>query len=514
MEPSSNSTFRPALLLTLGKLLAFAPTFFIPVILVRAFDQAEFGTYKQIFLIFATLYGIAQVGMAESLFYFLPRDPARAGRYVLNSMLGLALSGFVCLVILKSQSARVGAWLSNPALAQYLGLLGLFLLLFLAATGLEIVMISRRSFLRASGCYAISDTGRAVLLVLPALLGWGLYGVMVGAVVFASLRLCAAVFYFVREFQSEWRTDGDALRQQLGYALPFAMAVVVEVLYTNLPHYAVAHHFDARIFAIYSVGCLQLPLVDFVANSAGNVMMVRMGEEIREGRNGAMLAVWHDTISKLALIFFPLVSLLILCAPQIIALLFTKNYAASVPVFRLWSLIILLSVLQSDAVLRVYADTRFLFGLNTLRLILIVLFVKSSLSLFGLRGAVIVALGAAVTAKALALGRIKHLVGAGLSRFLPWRNLFTILGCAALAGVPALAVEWRVTLPVLSLIFLMGFVYSSAYLALLLWSGQLRLSSVWALVSQTLGSRARAIGARRLEETLEVEQKCAALPES
>src|SRR5437879_12894336 len=62
-----NSTFKPTLVLMSGRSLAFAATFFIPMVLVRVFDQTEFGTYKQLFLIVSTLYGIAQLGMAESL---------------------------------------------------------------------------------------------------------------------------------------------------------------------------------------------------------------------------------------------------------------------------------------------------------------------------------------------------------------------------------------------------------------------------------------------------------------
>ena len=63
-----------------------------PLVLARMFDPAEFGTYKQFFLVYATLYGLAQLGMAESLYYFVPREPADAGRHVANAMVTLALS--------------------------------------------------------------------------------------------------------------------------------------------------------------------------------------------------------------------------------------------------------------------------------------------------------------------------------------------------------------------------------------------------------------------------------------
>ena len=67
------SVLGPALLLMCGRTLAFAATFFIPVILARIFDPTQFGTYKQLFLIFTSVNLIAQAGMATSLYYFLPR---------------------------------------------------------------------------------------------------------------------------------------------------------------------------------------------------------------------------------------------------------------------------------------------------------------------------------------------------------------------------------------------------------------------------------------------------------
>ena len=74
----------------------------------------------------------------------------------------------------------------------------------------------------------------------------------------------------------------------------------------NFHQYAVSHYFTTAIFAVYAVGTFQIPLVDLVASSAGSVMMVRMTEKVR-GQDEAVLAIWHSTISKLALVLFPVV---------------------------------------------------------------------------------------------------------------------------------------------------------------------------------------------------------------
>src|ERR1041385_2249311 len=94
---SEESTFRPAMKLMSGRMAAFAITFVTPVLLVRLFNQTEFGTYKQFLLITYTPYLIG-CAFSECLFYFLPRDPARGAQYAVNSMLMLFLSGTIGLV--------------------------------------------------------------------------------------------------------------------------------------------------------------------------------------------------------------------------------------------------------------------------------------------------------------------------------------------------------------------------------------------------------------------------------
>src|SRR5580700_6520837 len=106
--PETDSVFKPALLLMSGRTVAFAATFFIPLVLARVFDASQFGTYKQLFLIWGTIYAVAQMGMASSLYYFLPRQPRMAGPYVANSLLFLAVTGLCCLGALVLAAPKLG----------------------------------------------------------------------------------------------------------------------------------------------------------------------------------------------------------------------------------------------------------------------------------------------------------------------------------------------------------------------------------------------------------------------
>jgi O-antigen/teichoic acid export membrane protein len=470
---SNDSTFRPAFTLMSGRVLAFAVTFLTPVLLVRVFSQAEFGTYKQFTLVAYTLYLIGQLGLAECLFYFVPANPQGSARYALNSLLMLGVSGIVCLVGLLLTSSFIAERMRNPALADYAPIMGFFVLFMLMGTVLEITMITRKRYRLAAVTYVVSDVLRMACLVVPAYVTRSLGWALIGSVVFLLLRVCAIFPYFHHEFGGGLRMDKQLLKAQWAYALPFSLSVVVQVIQSNYHQYAIAFNFDAATFAIYSVGCLQIPLVDFMATPASNVMMVRMAEEVRDGHPRRLLPIWHDTTRKLALLFFPFVGLLVSNAYHLITFLFTRNYVASVPIFMVWSLSILAAAFQSDGVLRVFAQMRFLFATNLVRLAAVVLLMGFFLSTFHLMGAVLITLLGIVIAKMMALVRMKKLLDTSFSQLLPWKNLGGILMVAMLAAVPALIVNARLDAHALIVLPIAGMAYMVTYVVLVLVSGLL-----------------------------------------
>src|SRR5262249_58103382 len=100
---------------------------------------------------------------------------------------------------------------------------------------------------------------------------------------------------------------------------------------------------------------MQIPLVGLVAATVCNVMMVDMTTAIHDGRESQVIDLWHHTVRKLALVFFPLACLLLISARDLIVMLFTANYLASVPIFMAGVTAIFFAVVPVDGLLRVYA---------------------------------------------------------------------------------------------------------------------------------------------------------------
>jgi len=479
-----------------GRAIAFAVTFFVPAVLARVFSQTEFGTYKQFYLITYTLFGLGQLGLAECLFYFLPADPDNAGRYAFNSLVMLGVIGMMFGAGILANSSTIGALLSNPRLGDYLPLASLTVVLMLMGTVLEITMICRKRFKLATATYASSDILRAAFLIVPGLLTRNLRWTLIGSILFCLLRVITILGYFRAEFRGSLKFDRNLLKTQIHYALPFFMSVIVQIVQQNYHQYAVSFHFDAATFAIYSVGCLQIPLVDFLSTPASNVMMVQMGEHLRDDRRHRLLAIWHDTTRKLSFVFFPMVALLIVSAAPLITLLFTKAYAASIPIFMVWSLSILFAAFQTDGVLRVFAENRWLFFQNIVRLVFTIVLMGWFLSTFQLMGAVFVTLIGMSISKGLALLRTKRLLQATVSQMLPWKHLgMTVLVCM-MAALPAALLNAKLDLPPLLVLPISGITFAVVYTMLVLAFGMLtegEKQAVWLPVAKLRGQITKSI---------------------
>jgi hypothetical protein len=290
-----DGTSRPALLLVAGRSAGFAASFAIPIVLARTFDPGAFGTYKQLFLVYTTLYGLAQLGAAESLYYFVPRSSGKAGRCVGNALATLALMGALCFVVLYLTRNTIAAWLTNADIAGYLPFIGVFLAFTLVTAAFEIVMVSRNEHMNAARTYAGlgPDSNSAVH---PSSAGHrhaaGRAGRR-GRIRRAPTR-CDAHIPLAR-IRRRVEARRRALAEPTRLRSAVRLAVAIDVIQANFHQWAVASNFDAATFAIYAVGCLQIPLVDVVCSSTANVMMVRMAEAGRRtSAFGAEIVARHD----------------------------------------------------------------------------------------------------------------------------------------------------------------------------------------------------------------------------
>jgi len=445
--------------LVLARLLSAVLTFGLPLALVRLLSPSAFGAYKQFFLVVTTVLLVGQLGLTQSLYYFLPRGGRDRGSWLAQVLLLLWPLAALVGVALHALAPK----LAGPPLP-----LALCAALMLAASPLEAALTSDGRIGAAAVSYVLNDALRAAALVAAARWGGSPQAIFRAAAAVAALRLTALVILLQRRVLPVAAPARARLREQLRFALPFAGASLLYVGQRYCAQYVVSARFDAATFALFTVAAFHLPVVDIVFTPITEVMMVQLGRTL--GRDDAAArASFADAAGKLASILFPAACGAWLLGPVVLPLLFTERYAGAVPLFLLATLEIPIWILPVDALLRAAGDTRFLFGLNAARVVITTALVLLGIRLAGLGGALVGGIASETLARAIMLLRGRRFLGAALRETLDWARLLRAALAAALACAPAWAV--RLVAPVgarlvVASIVVYGAVYGAAYLGL------------------------------------------------
>lgn len=338
-----------------GRVFATAITFFIPIFLVRIFDQVEFGIYKQIFLIAMTLVPILGFSFGHNVFYFFPREPGREKTVAINMMFIYLVLGLLATAAFTLFPREISSVFKERQIAAYMPWIGIYIMLFLLSSFFENVTVEKRDINTTSVVYILSDFTRMVLLVGAAYFFRDLMYVLWAAIGYSLLRLAAFIIYIqLRLSGPSFRIDTQLIRDQIVYTVPYGIATVLYYLWLQTHNFVATFMFDARTFAIYSIGVFQLPLVNITRQSVGTILISEVSRLEAKGDLARIRQVFINSVRKLSILFFPLFVFLITIRREFIMFLFTGNYADSIPIFSINLVHIVLAVMISDPVFRAF----------------------------------------------------------------------------------------------------------------------------------------------------------------
>jgi O-antigen/teichoic acid export membrane protein len=457
--------------LVAGRLVSAALTFALPLVLARLLMPDQFGTYKQFFLIASTLQLTGQLGLTQSLLYFMPRGGKERGAYISQTFLSLSALGLVFGVALWFGTPIIGRWLGDGTLASLRVPLVIYGALMLSAAALESAIVSEGRMARAALAYVLTDVLRAFLLIVGAKYG-GPAGLFWGAAISSAARV-GALFVVVgtKTVPFAWPHLG-LFKKQLAYALPFAGSSYLYVAQRYFSQYAVSASFDAATFALFAVASFHMPVVDIVFTPLSDVMIVHVGKAQHAGDARGMWTAWNDAVQRLASMLFPAAACAWLFGPTVLPLLFTHRYEGSVPLFLLATVEIPLWILPLDALLRAAGDTRFLFAFNGARIAVTAGLVLGGIHFFGLPGAIAGGILSEAVARVCMMARGRRFLGVGWAHMVEWGGLGRTTAAAAAACVPAYAVR-LVGLHGAIGVLAAGAVYGATYLGLTFALGRL-----------------------------------------
>jgi O-antigen/teichoic acid export membrane protein len=501
IEKDSTSLTVRATWMMLAKTLAFIFSFALPLLLVRRLNQAEFGLYKQVFLIVGSAVLIFPFGFHMSAYYYLPREPERKGQIVFNILLFYVLIlGAVCLIIVLYPSV-LEVILGGRELTEYAPLISLIVFTWGCSSFLETVAVANQEIRLATIFIVTANSTKTIFLVGAVVFG-SFRMLLYAAILQGFLQLVALLTYLRARFGRFWREfDWQLLWAQMSYALPLGISATILRFQIDLDSFFVSKQLGAAALAVYAIGCLNIPLFFLISDAVGSVMIPRVSYLEKIGAKREIVELLARMVRKLSAIALPVYALLLVVGPEFIAVLFTTKYSASWPIFAINTAQIPLSVITSayDPVLRAYPEQRyFLLRVRMFLLALLAVMLWQGTRRYGMMGAISIVVLVSAAERVIISIRVGRLLGLTSRDWLLLKDVAKMLLVVALAsGVTALVRQSMGQAPALAVLCVCSAVFLFCYALGLLLLGVITPEERMVICHYAAVMRRRIFGAPR-----------------
>jgi len=429
-----------AILMVLSKAVSHLCYLLVAVILARALDPVEFGTFNQVWLVNKTLVFLFALGLPISINYFLPRlKEDRIKGFVLQTMLGLAILAIPFSAAMYLLAGKLAQYFNNPALVGYLRLFAIFPLVTMPTVATDTILIALGRTGRA-GLFEVVTKGAMVLgLAVTIALGGRLSAVLWALIVYGIAQSLLGAGMIWRAMPgmnlhfsfAEWKS-------QLAFAVPLGVSAWSGVLNYQVDKVLVALFHSPAVFARYSAGAFEVPLAGVTSVPVQSVTMPQLSKKLGEGDKQGFLNLWHQSMLKLALVIFGVAAFLMVFAEPAVTMLFGGQYAASAQPFRIYLLFLPMRITLLDQVLASLGETRFALRSQLAALMLNLCLGYLLVRYAGWVGPAISAVLAAYLNSALLLSAIRKGLQVSLQRLIPWRALGQVAFVAFVAAAGSL----------------------------------------------------------------------------
>jgi O-antigen/teichoic acid export membrane protein len=483
-----------------AKTAAFALSFALPLLLVRRLSQHEFGLYKQVSLVIGTAVAMLPLGFGMSAFYFFPRERERRGQIAFNILLFYSAAAGAACVALIVRPTLLSTIFNNSDLLEYAPMVAIAILLWVVSSFLEMAAVANQEAKTATVFIVGSQFTKALLLLVAALRFATVESLIYAAIAQGVLQTAVMVVYLKSRFPGFWRGfDRAVMRRQLSYSLPLGLAGLLFTMQMDLHNYFVSNSFGPTGYAIYAIGCFQLPLVAILNESICSVMIPRVSLLQSQGNHREIILLSARVMRKLAAIYFPLYALLMVTGREFIMVLFTEAYIGSWPIFAVNLTMLPLSIIVLDPIFRSFEDHRyFLLKQRALFVggLLVALWLGATY--LGLTGIISIVVCVRLLERAIIAIKMGRVLGVGKSDIPLIKDVGKIAGAALVAAIMTMLVRSALlgAKPAITLIAC-GAVFSVTYLSGMQALGVLSLNEREAIRHQILRlRRARPVRAQ------------------
>lgn len=459
-----------------ARFFAFGITLIIPVVLTHYLTQGEYGSYRQLVLLFTTLQPFFLFGLPASLRYFIPRSAKKdAGTFVFQAMIFIFFSGLILFFIISLLGGPLSILLYNNNLTEYMLLLGAHAFLLTGSSFLGVLMIVNDDINLSAAVAIVFAIVDIIVMCGFVIIYESITGLMAGIILASFFKYCVAIGYIARNFKPGRKIiNRPKFNAQLVYAFPIGLASIVSIININVDKYFISFFLDPEIFAVYSIGAYLTPIILVVQRSVTDIIIPRMSYLHKHNKLKEIRALWHESIRKLGLILFPITAFLIIAANDVVTIFFPSSYILAASILMIYLLLLPIGVSYYGGIFMATGNTKIIFKIAVIMLVMNFIANFVFIQIFDYLGFDIIFGPPAATVMVtyimafVYIAKIRQELNVNLKNVFPWKVLLKLTMTAVICGsIIYLPYIYLSALAPIIRVLLMGLVFLGLYLVLI-----------------------------------------------
>lgn len=326
------------------QLVRYATLILIGVVFTKtALTQSEIGEYETFVFLAGAISFFWLNGLLKAL---LPLSTEKDKSNIFSAFIVIQFLSLLAAFLLFLLQPLFSGYLLNGKEIPELWMLLTFIVFGVPATLVEYFYLIKKQNSALIIYASISFFVQLILVVMPAILGYGIAVALKGLVVSSILRYIW--FWIVLVSNSEIHFSGAFIKEHLKLGGPLVAATFLSGSAQFIDGFIVTSKFDENTFAVFRYGARELPLAMLLANALSNAMLSEFGNKEQLKQN---LQKLKKSISRLMHFLFPVTAILLLISHPVFPILFNPKFAESATIFNIYLLLVISRLLMPQTLL-------------------------------------------------------------------------------------------------------------------------------------------------------------------
>lgn len=252
-----------------------------------------------------------------------------------------------------------------------------------------------------------------ILVVLPAVLGFGIEGSLIGLVTSSVVRFVWALVLLFRYSSPEF--NPGFIWKHLKSAAPLVFSMFLSGSGQYIDGFVISSYFDDATFAVFRFGARELPLALLLANAFNASMLPGFADVSKMQSN---LEVIRLNSQKLGWWLFPLSGVLMLVSHWAFPVIFNVSFSDSATIFNIYLLLVVSRLLFPQTILIGLQKNRAILWASFFEIVLNVALSLWFLRFWGLYGVAYGTVCAYIFEKLILIAFVKKTCGVDVSSYL------------------------------------------------------------------------------------------------